>query len=196
MGNKNEPAGGTIVFVTGNQSKFREVKEILGESFPYKITSKAIDLPEYQGESDEVSIMKCKSAYEIIKAPVIVDDTSLCCNALGGLPGPYVKCFLKKTGPGGLFKMLQGFDDYSATALATFAYCDGDVDSIKLFKGLTTGTIVSPRESNEPGFDVWDFQPDGYSVTYAEMSAEQKNQVSHRKKAVEEMKQFFSQNEK
>lgn len=69
-----------------------------------------------------------------MKAPVIVEDTCLCFNALGGLPGPYIKWFLKKVGPEGLFKMLQGFDDHTATAMASFAYCDGDANEIKLFK--------------------------------------------------------------
>lgn len=95
-------------------------------------------MPEYQGEPDQVSRQKCQSAYEIVKAPVIVEDTCLCFNALGGLPGPYIKWFLKKVGPDGLHKILKGFDDHSGTALASFAFCDGDVNNIKLFKVKTT----------------------------------------------------------
>lgn len=111
--------------------------------FHLQIVTQDIDLPEYQGEPDQVSTLKCQSAYEIVKAPVIVEDTCLCFNALGGLPGPYIKWFLKKVGPEGLFKMLQGFDDHSATAMASFAYCTGDVNDIKLFK--VSGDIEIPN---------------------------------------------------
>ena len=51
--------------------------------------SQKIDLPEYQGEPDEISKKKCLSAAEIIKGPVIIEDTSLGFNAFGGLPGQY-----------------------------------------------------------------------------------------------------------
>ena len=63
--------------------------------------NKKIDLPEYQGEPDSISIDKCKAAMEQIKGPVIVEDTCLCFNALGGLPGPYIKWFLEKLRPAG-----------------------------------------------------------------------------------------------
>jgi len=182
-----------IVFVTGNKDKLREVTQILGEGFPFKITNQDIDLPEYQGEPDDVSRQKCQSAFEILKRPVIVEDTCLCFNALGGLPGPYIKWFLKKVGSEGLFKMLQGFDDHSAVALASFAYCDGNVDEIKIFKGMTTGKIVKPRGSQGFGWDVC-FQPDGYDQTYAEMSSGDKNEISHRKRAVEAMRKYFNDN--
>ena len=47
-------------------------------------------VPEYQGEADEVSTSKCKAAAEAIKGPVLVEDTCLGYNAMGGLPGPYM----------------------------------------------------------------------------------------------------------
>lgn len=52
-----------------------------------RLVSQEIDLPEYQGEADDISRKKCQVAAEIVKAPVIVEDTCLCFNALGGLPG-------------------------------------------------------------------------------------------------------------
>ena len=66
-----------------------------------KVISKDIDLPEYQGEPDDVALQKCKEAAKYINGPVIIEDTCLCFNALGGLPGPYIKWFLKKLGPSG-----------------------------------------------------------------------------------------------
>lgn len=59
-------------------------------------------MAEYQGEPDEVAIQKCKEATTKVDGPVLVEDTCLCFNALGGLPGPYVKWFLKKLGPEGV----------------------------------------------------------------------------------------------
>ena len=55
----------------------------------------------------------------------MVEDTSLCFNAYGGLPGPYIKWFLKNLGHEGLNKMLAGFEDKSAYAQCIFAYSPG-----------------------------------------------------------------------
>lgn len=60
-----------------------------------------IDLPEYQGESDEIVIKKCEEAARAVQGPVLIEDTCLCFNALGGMPGPYIKWFLEKIGPQG-----------------------------------------------------------------------------------------------
>ena len=68
-----------------------------------------VDLPEYQGEPDDVSIQKCKDAAKSITGPMLVEDTSLCFNALNGLPGPYVKWFLKKIHPEGKFPSVNLF---------------------------------------------------------------------------------------
>ncbi len=81
-----------------------------------------IDLDEFQGEADDVARRKCLEAVRLLKCPVIVEDTCLCFNAMGGLPGPYIKWFLKKLGPEGLHRMLSGFQDKSACAICTFAY--------------------------------------------------------------------------
>lgn len=56
---------------------------------------------------------------------VMVEDTSLCFNACGGLPGPYIKWFLAKLGHDGLNRMLVGFEDKSAYAQCIFAFTPG-----------------------------------------------------------------------
>ena len=71
--------------------RLEEVIAILGDSLPFNLISQKIDLPELQGEPDEVSKAKCALAAEQVKGPVMVEDTSLCFNALGGLPGVYIK---------------------------------------------------------------------------------------------------------
>nr|XP_012310780.1 inosine triphosphate pyrophosphatase isoform X5 [Aotus nancymaae] len=82
--------GKKIVFVTGNAKKLEEVIQILGDKFPCTLVAQKIDLPEYQGEPDEISIQKCQEAARQVQGPVLVEDTCLCFNALGGLPGPYM----------------------------------------------------------------------------------------------------------
>lgn len=80
-----------ITFITGNAKKLEEVIAILGREFPRELVSQKIDLPELQGDMNEVSIKKCKEAAKLVQGPVIVEDTCLCFNALGGLPGKSVK---------------------------------------------------------------------------------------------------------
>jgi len=65
------------------------------------VTSRDIDLPEYQGEPEDIARSKCELAAQQIDGPCLTEDTSLCFNAMHGLPGPYVKWFLKKLGPMG-----------------------------------------------------------------------------------------------
>jgi len=185
----------TLVFITGNENKLKEVVQILGDKFPWNVVCKKIDLPEYQGEPDEISIEKCKIAAKEVNGPVIVEDTCLCFNALGGMPGPYAKWFLDKLKPEGLHKLLTGWEDKSAYALCTFAFSSGNPDDkIKLFHGRTNGSIVEPRGPRDFGWDPC-FEPDGFKETYAEMSKECKNDISHRGRALQEMQKYFESNQ-
>lgn len=187
----------SLVFVSGNKKKTEEFVAIMGKSFPYKVESRKIDIVEYQGEINDICIQKCKEAARIVKGPVLVEDTCLCFNALGGLPGPYIKWFLDKLGPEGLYRMLTGWEDKSACAICTFAYSPGDEnDEVLFFQGKTEGHIVSPRGTREFGWDCC-FQPLGYEKTYAELPKEEKNKISHRSLALQELKKhFFNEEEK
>ncbi|NWY70240.1 ITPA pyrophosphatase, partial [Erithacus rubecula] len=214
------PARRSVVFVTGNAKKLEEVTQILGDSSPYTLVAKKIDrkllagpggvrrpgpallssiavsaVPEYQGEPDEISVQKCREAARQVQGPVIVEDTCLCFNALGGLPGPYIKWFLEKLKPEGLHKLLAGFEDKSAYALCTFAFSSGNPEEpVRLFKGQTHGMIVEPRGPRDFGWDPC-FQPDGYNQTYAEMPKAVKNTISHRYRALSELSAFFLQSD-
>ena len=83
-----------------------------------QVVSQDIDLPEYQGEPDDICIQKCKEASKIIQGPVLIEDTCLCFNALGGLPGPYIKWFLKKLGPAGNYVWFLSTDKTSCNCLS------------------------------------------------------------------------------
>uniref|UniRef100_A0A0M3IK75 Inosine triphosphate pyrophosphatase n=1 Tax=Ascaris lumbricoides TaxID=6252 RepID=A0A0M3IK75_ASCLU len=178
----------TLKFVTGNANKLKEVRAILSPHF--EVESVNIDLPEYQGQPDDIARSKCLAAVQKLKCPVMVEDTCLCFNAFGGLPGPYIKWFLKNLKPAGLYKLLAGFEDKSAYALCTFAYCEGDGKPVILFRGRTDGRIVEPRGENHFGWDPC-FEPHGFSTTYAQMEPQLKNSISHRSKALAELRKHF-----
>ncbi|XP_017781072.1 PREDICTED: inosine triphosphate pyrophosphatase-like [Nicrophorus vespilloides] len=183
-----------LTFVTGNVKKLEEIVKILGSNFPFELNNKSLDLPELQGEINEISVKKCMEAYKQLNTPVIVEDTCLCFNGLKGLPGPYIKWFLEKLGPEGLYKMLDGFEDKSAEAVCTFAYYSGENDDeVVLFQGRTKGVIVDPRGPRDFGWDPC-FQPEGYNQTYAEMAKDEKNKISHRYRALDKLQTYFITN--
>ena len=175
-----------ITFVTGNKKKLEEVQQILasgidGDGLPFELTNRKIDLPELQGDPLEIAKEKCRIAAKEVNGPVLTEDTSLCFNALHGMPGPYIKWFLEKCGHDGLNKMLDGFDDRTGYAQTVVAYATGpDDDDIQVFEGRTDGKIVLPRGSLDFGWDPI-FEPnEGEGKTYAEMSKSFKNSISHR----------------
>eukprot|EP00050_Salpingoeca_kvevrii_P008145 m.301071 g.301071 ORF g.301071 m.301071 type:complete len:186 (-) comp14626_c0_seq1:200-757(-) len=170
------------VFVTGNAKKLEEVQHILGPEF--KLRAEKIDLPELQGEPEEIVAKKCQEAAERIGGPVIVEDTSLCFNALHGLPGPYIKWFLEKLGHDGLNNLLAAYKDKTAYAQCIFAYSSGPGAVPLLFKGVTDGKIVPPRGPTDFGWDPV-FEPnESGGATFAEMPKAEKNLISHRYRAL------------
>ena len=175
-----------INFVSGNKNKLRELSDIFKKHFKdIEIKQLDIDLPELQGFPEEIVKEKLKLALEKAKkleGPVLVEDTSLCFNAYGGLPGAYIKYFLKAIKPEGLYKMACAFKDHSAYAQSIYGLQKSQKDEPKLFIGKTDGEIVSPRGDNNFGWDPC-FQPKNYKQTYAEMEEEQKNKISHRGKS-------------
>lgn len=191
-----------VVFVTGNKGKLNEVQQILGKSVP-NLTNQAIDLPELQGEPLDIAKEKAKIAAKTLKFPavVMVEDTSLCFNAINGLPGPYIKWFLQKTGHEGLNNMLAAYPDKSAYSQCIFAVCategKGEVTREPVvFVGQCKGSIVPARGVGHFQGMSWDpvFQPDGHAKTFAEMDKDTKNLISHRSIALGKLKQHFTDN--
>jgi len=178
------------VFVTGNAGKLREVKAILLQGAPVEINSKALDVPELQGSTQEVAREKCRRAADLIGGPCITDDTALCFKALNGLPGPYIKYFLTELGHDGLNRMLAGFETKDAWALCTFAYSAGPGTEPILFEGRTDGRIVPARGSADFGWDAV-FEAEDTGKTYAEMTPDQKNGLSHRSRALAKLKEYL-----
>ena len=184
----------TITFVTGNLNKLREVKAILiGEdNSGLNIVNKKLDLPELQGEPEFVAREKCRLASMEVDGPVLSEDTSLCFNALGGLPGVYVKWFISKIGLTGLNNLLKAYEDKSAYVQCIFAYSHKPGVEPILFVGRCNGTIIKQRGENGFGFDAI-FLPDGETETFAELPSTRKNIISHSAIALQKVKDFFTQ---
>lgn len=177
----------TLFFVTGNANKLAEVSAILAAS-GIDIQSKELDLPELQGTIEDISKHKARRAAEVIGGPVLVEDTCLGFNALKGLPGPYIKWFMKDLGHEGLVNMLAAYEDKSAQAVCTFAYCEGPGQEPVLFQGRTDGKIVPARGPARFGWDpIFEYR----GQTYAEMDKVIKNSISHRFKALELLREWM-----
>lgn len=196
----NNPKAGqasTLTFVTGNQKKLEEVQSILSAkgSFPFQLTNQKIELPELQGD-DPIAIAeaKCRLAAQQVRGPCITEDTSLCFDALNGLPGPYIKWFLEKCGHDGLNKMLVGFANTKAYAQTVFAFTTGPEQPVHIFDGRTEGCIVPARGSLDFGWDPI-FEPvEGQGKTYAEMSTAEKNTISHRSRSLGKLYSYLVEN--
>jgi XTP/dITP diphosphohydrolase len=89
----------TLVIVTGNKGKANEIAIITG----FTVEAKNIDIPEIQSlDIESVAREKALAAYEILKRPVVVDDTGMSIEALNGLPGALVAWFLDTLNPQGI----------------------------------------------------------------------------------------------
>ncbi|EPS59485.1 hypothetical protein M569_15321, partial [Genlisea aurea] len=90
----------------------------------------------------------------------------------------------------GLNNLLMAYEDKSAYALCVFSLALGPNVEPVTFIGKTPGIIVPARGPNNFGWDPV-FQPDGYEQTYAEMLKEEKNKISHRYRALAQVKSYF-----
>ncbi|KAJ3330778.1 hypothetical protein HDU93_010101 [Gonapodya sp. JEL0774] len=199
----------TITFVTGNANKLREFTAIMSSLFastgtgspsstnlPFTITSAKLDLEEIQAETpEEIAADKCRRAAERVGGEVVTEDTCLCFEALGGLPGPYCKWFLERLGHVGLNNLLAAYPDKSAHALCIFCYSPGPGRDVLTFVGRTDGKIVPARGDNkfgwDPVFEPVEAEGNKLGQTYAEMDRDVKNGLSHRYKAVKKLADFL-----
>lgn len=172
-----------LYFVTGNEGKLREAREYLDE-----VRGIEYDYPEIQHEElTEIAAHGARNAYEHVGEPVLVDDAGLFVDALGGFPGPfsaYVEDTLGVSRVGDLAWNEESQRAYFRTAIA---YCDGE--TTETFEGSVRGRIVAPRGEGGFGYDPI-FEHNGR--TFAEMSAGEKNAVSHRGRALAAFSTWFA----
>ena len=167
-----------IVIVTTSPYKLAEINGILGTH--HKVST--LDIPEIQSlDLDEVINHKAKEAYKKIKKPVLVEDVSFEIGALNGLPGTFIKFFLKTLGTEGTVALIKGKNTNTKVTTAAAIY---DGQNLKVFKGTIYGTL-SQKDRGEYGFGFDKvFIPKGYSQTLAQMPPSLKNKISHRAKAL------------
>lgn len=172
-----------LTIVTGNALKFRELAKMLGDFFEYE--QREIDGYEIQGTSEEILKNKLEQAYPLIKGPVLVDDTAMEIEELGGFPGPYIKDFSKKLTIPGIGKKYAG-SRVSVISYIGIIFSPGEYI---IGKGILSGTIVEPRAERPHGSLDFDpiIIPDGYNISFAEMSVEEKNAISHRGRALKDL---------
>jgi non-canonical purine NTP pyrophosphatase (RdgB/HAM1 family) len=145
-----------------------------------------LDLPEPQAlDPAVVAREKADSAWERLRRPVLVEDSGLEILAWGGFPGALVKWLEKSAGLDGIVRMLDPFPNRSARAVCAIACFDGE--RLVEARGMADGSIA-PAPRGERGFG-WDavFVPSGSARTFAEMAASEKDSVSHRGRAWEEL---------
>jgi XTP/dITP diphosphohydrolase len=180
-----------LFMVTGNENKLREARQILGIEIRQ---TEVAGLQEIQTvDAGKAVVHKAEEAYMALKKPLIVEDSGLIFKSWNGLPGALVKWFEESVGNEGLLKMLSAYDDRSAVAQCFIGFHNGK--EVKVAKGEVSGRIAD-RLRGDNGFG-WDriFIPDGSGISYAEMAPEEKNAISHRRKAFENLKEILGREE-
>jgi len=169
------PQRDPLIFVSSNPRKAIEAERILG----LPLVRASLTLPEIQAATvEEITWFKLEAARSKGHHRLIVEDVSLGFDELGNFPGPYVRWLLEAAGGKGLAAIAYALNNRAAKALCCVAYWDGDKGH--MFLGECAGeVIVQPRGKGEFGWDPW-FQPQGSPKTYAEMTPEEKDSVSHR----------------
>jgi len=188
-----------VYFATTNHGKAREVEAMLG---PF-VVRVDLEVPEIQGTPAEVIKSKTLDAARVFvsmhrsmaRGILIVDDMALSVDSLGGMPGPYIKDFLRAVGPDGLCRLaaLSPATDIASYGVIEVDPIGGTVgsDACVSVVGRTSGHIVtSPKGTGGFGYDPC-FMPDGYSATYACMTDDDKNQISARSKALSQLRELL-----
>ena len=141
------------------------------------------------------SLMKTEYVYKKHRVACFGDDTGLEVDALNGEPGVYSARYAgpQKSSEDNmslLLSKLEGVQNRKARFKTVITFFDENGE-ISQFTGIATGGITNTKSGSEGfGYDPI-FQPDGYPVTFAEMSAEDKNKISHRGKAFEQLVNFL-----
>ena len=188
-----------IIIASSNEGKVFEIKDIFA-GLGLKIFSLKDfdDVPEIieDGDSFEANArIKAHIVFEKYKSPAIGDDSGLAVDQLGGRPGIYSARYSGEnaTYADNNIKLLKELSDFPephyAKFICTAAYYDGSNDICKT--GKIKGQIIKEfRGTYGFGYDPV-FVPEGYNRTLAELTAEEKNNISHRAKAFGEMREVL-----
>lgn len=179
-----------IVFATNNAHKLSEVRAVLGNGYEL-VTLKDVgiteDIPETGATLDENASLKARYVYERTGLDCFADDTGLEVEALDGAPGVHSARYATdghdfKANNRKLLSELSGTDNRRARFRTVISLIRDGIE--QQVEGTVEGRIATEESGCEGfGYDPL-FIPDGYDVTFAEMSADEKNAISHRGRAV------------
>lgn len=180
-----------LLFVTTNKGKVEEAHAILG--VPVEIENAELD--EVQSMDVEyVAKKKAEEAFKKYKKPLIVDDVAVFVEAFNGFPGPFAKHLITTIGIDGFIKLMNDEENRNVTLRCAIGFHDGE--NIRVFIGEVNGKLTRERRGEKGwGFDPV-VVPDGYNQTFAEMGPDKKNDVSHRRLALDKFKQYLDSQEK
>jgi XTP/dITP diphosphohydrolase len=193
-----------LIVATNNKGKLLEIQQILCDCGIELLTLSDIgldvDFLETGETFEENAIIKAKTVYELKKMPVLADDSGLIVDALEGQPGIRTSRYAGEgaTDDQNIDKLLTNMKevadkDRSARFICAIAYIDND-GNVNTFCGECEGFITKERRGIDGmGYDPVFFYPP-FNSTFAESSYEQKNKVSHRKKALFKFKDFLVKN--
>ena len=181
-----------MVVATNNKGKLEEIRKILEEYKIYSLKDKNIivDVEEDKDTFFGNAKKKAMEIYEISNEETIADDSGLCINCLNGFPGVMTNRFLGDNATDRmkneyLINEVNKYDDRSAEVVCVLVYYDGN--DIVIGEGILKGYISKEcRGTNGFGFDEIFELPNG--LTLAELTPEEKNNVSARALAAEDLK--------
>lgn len=185
-----------ICFATNNAHKLAEVQSILGDRFEVQ-SLKDIgfegELPETHETLEENSLEKAEYLFKQFRIPVFSDDSGLEVTALGGKPGVHTAHYAgdrnAEKNMDKVLSELDGANDRSGQFRAVVTYIDAA--GVQQFEGIIKGQVALEKIGKDGfGYDPI-FIPEGYDQTFAVLSAEVKNTMSHRKRSVEKLAQFL-----
>lgn len=193
-----------IVMASHNQHKIKEIEAITQKFGMPVISRDAAGVPPVEivedGETfEENSLKKAQEIQKLCGRITLADDSGLEVDYLGGAPGVYSARFAGEDGNDAknnekLLKLLDGLkkEDRKAkfVSVITMVFPDGEVLTAR---GECPGRIITaPAGENGFGYDPL-FVPDGYDKTFAQLTAEEKNRISHRAKALEKLEQLLDE---
>ncbi|MBG9374731.1 RdgB/HAM1 family non-canonical purine NTP pyrophosphatase [Panacibacter sp. DH6] len=187
----------TIIFATNNDHKVAEIRKVIGEKFRVITMKEAgidIDIPEPHDTLEANATEKSTTIYQLTKLHCFSEDTGLETAALNGEPG--VKS-ARYAGEGRdfqanidkLLRKLQNKTDHTARFRTVISLIWNNTEY--LFEGICNGVIIRDQKGNKGfGYDPV-FIPDGADKTFAEMTIDEKNIYSHRRKATDQLIAFL-----
>lgn len=188
-----------IVFATNNVHKLQEVSHALNHLYEVKSLQEIgfnEDIPEPFETLEENALTKSTTIFKRYAVDCFADDTGLEVEALNGAPGVYSARY---AGPNCSFEdnvdkllgELRGLSNRKARFRTVISLILNGQEYY--FEGIVNGVITKHRSGKEGfGYDPV-FKPDGFDATFAEMNLDQKNQISHRGKAVAKLIQFLKE---